>query len=174
LHQPIYSAAHALNPAFLKLPMPEEVIDELEEVLLRLCSSSTTMTQLKKEWEEFREYDGPGFDDAENVAPHEWWLAHGRKWPSLKLIAMRIQAQGPSSSPSERNWSGYDCVHSKDRNRLTQTRAETLVYIFHNLRSLKHLSSAEDKLIMLEAHAKSALELFEDDSDERECSDDDM
>jgi hAT family C-terminal dimerisation region len=154
--------------------MPEKVIDELEEVLLRLCSSSTTITQLKKEWEEFREYDGPGFDDAESVAPHEWWLAHGRKWPNLKLIAMRILAQCPSSSPSERNWSAYDFVHSKVRNRLTQARAEKLVYIFHNLRSLKHLSSAEDKLNRLEVDAKSAMKLFEDDSDESECSDDDL
>jgi hypothetical protein len=49
-----------------------------------------------------------------------------------------------------------------------------LVYIFHNLRSLKHLSSAEDELNRLEVDAKSAMELFEDDSDESGCSDDDL
>jgi hypothetical protein len=130
LHQPIYSAAYALNPAFLGHSIPEKVIEELNVVLLKLCSRSTTFTRLKKEWEEFRDYDGPGVDDAESEAPHEWWLAHGRKWPNLKAIAMRILAQCPSSSPSERNWSAYGFVHSKIRNHLTQARAEKLVYMF--------------------------------------------
>lgn len=175
LHQPMYSAAHALNPAFLKKGMSETVIEELDQVLLQLCSSSTTITQLKKEWEEFREFEGPGYEEAESEAPHEWWFAHGRKWPNLKLIAMRVLAQCPSSSPSERNWSAYDFVHSKVRNRLTQQRAEMLVYIFHNLRSLRHLNIAqEQKLNRLEADARRAMEMFADESEGEEFSDEDI
>jgi hAT family C-terminal dimerisation region len=173
LHQPVHSAAYAMNPAFLSRPMPDEVIDDLDSVLLQLCGAGTTITQLKKEWEEFREYNGPGSDEVENESPHEWWYAHGRKWPNLKLIAMRILAQCPSSSPSERNWSAYDFVHSKIRNRLTQARAEKLVYIFHNLRTLKHLSVAEEeKLNRLEAEASRAMQLFADGSDGECCTDD--
>ena len=48
----------------------------------------------------------------------------------------------PSSACScERNWSTYDYIHNKKRNRLEAQHAEKLVYIFSNLRLLKKLQS---------------------------------
>ena len=37
----------------------------------------------------------------------------------------------------ERNWSTYEWVMSKTRNRLSPTNAEKLVYIFHNMRAFR-------------------------------------
>jgi hypothetical protein len=34
LHQPVYSAAHALNPAFMREELTATVVDELDEILL--------------------------------------------------------------------------------------------------------------------------------------------
>jgi hypothetical protein len=45
--------------------------------------------------------------------------------------------QVSSSYSCERNWSTYDYIHNKKRNRLEAARAEKLVYVFSNLRSLK-------------------------------------
>ena len=39
----------------------------------------------------------------------------------------------------ERNWSTYDYIHNKKRNRLTADRAEKLVNVFSNLRFLKFI-----------------------------------
>ena len=35
----------------------------------------------------------------------------------------------------ERNWSAFDFIHSKKRNKLSPAKAEELVYVFSNLRA---------------------------------------
>ena len=47
---------------------------------------------------------------------------------------MKILAQCPTASPCERNWSSYDYIYSKKRNRLTSARCRKLVYVFQNAR----------------------------------------
>lgn len=42
-----------------------------------------------------------------------------------------------SACACERNWSTYDYIHNKKRNRLEAARAENLVYIFSNRRLLR-------------------------------------
>lgn len=54
---------------------------------------------------------------------------------------MRVLAQPTSASSCERNWSTYDFVHSKRRNRLCHARADKLVYVFSNLRLLTHATA---------------------------------
>lgn len=52
----------------------------------------------------------------------------------LGRLAAIITAMTSSSGGCERNWSSYDYVHSKKRNRLTAKRANDLVYVFSNMR----------------------------------------
>ena len=42
-----------------------------------------------------------------------------------------------------RNWSAYDFVHSKKRNRLGPDRARDLVYVFTNMRLQKKVQKSE-------------------------------
>ena len=49
--------------------------------------------------------------------------------------------QTSSSSAAERNWSTYDFIHSKTRNRLTEKRATDLVYAHSNLRIMHTVTS---------------------------------
>lgn len=63
----------------------------------------------------------------------QWWRTYGRQWPHLRWFAMRLTAHGASASACERNWSTYEWVHSKKRNRLGVVRAEKLVRTFSNL-----------------------------------------
>ena len=47
---------------------------------------------------------------------------------------MRLLSQVTSSSCCERNWSTYGNLHTVKKNRLEQSRAETMVYVHTNLR----------------------------------------
>jgi len=62
---------------------------------------------------------------------------------SLNLFILP-SVQVSSSSAAERNWSTYDFIHNKKRNRLTEAKARDLVYVIHsNLRLLKHIEAVD-------------------------------
>ena len=63
-----------------------------------------------------------------------WWHMFGSDTPNLQNIAIRILSQPCSSSGCERNWSMFEHIHSKKRNRLTVERMNDLVYVHYNLR----------------------------------------
>eukprot|EP00955_Chlamydomonas_euryale_P056729 356537-Chlamydomonas_euryale.AAC.1 len=69
-----------------------------------------------------------------DMVPWEWWEQHGAAWPTLRIVAMRVLAQPSSASSCERNWSTYEFIHNRRRNRLTMERADDLVFVFSNLR----------------------------------------
>ena len=51
----------------------------------------------------------------------------------MQTSAIRILSQGSSASACERNWSSFDHIHSRKRNRLLSGRLEDLVYVCSNL-----------------------------------------
>ncbi|XP_022883721.1 uncharacterized protein LOC111400523 [Olea europaea var. sylvestris] len=61
-----------------------------------------------------------------------WWDFNGNETPNLKLMAKRILGLTTSSSSCERNWSVFEGVHTKKRNRLDATRMKNLVYVQFN------------------------------------------
>jgi len=61
---------------------------------------------------------------------------------SLNLFILP-SVQVSSSSAAERNWSTYDFIHNKKRNRLTEAKARDLVYVHSNLRLLKHIDAVD-------------------------------
>ena len=65
-----------------------------------------------------------------------WWKEHGSQTFELQQIVVRILSVAASSDSCERNWSAYDFIHSKRRNRHKATRASALVYCFCNMRLL--------------------------------------
>jgi hypothetical protein len=67
----------------------------------------------------------------------EWWKLFGHGAPHLQRVAIRILSQTASSSGCERNWSYFERIHTKKRNRLEHQRLNDLVYVTYNLR-LKH------------------------------------
>ena len=55
---------------------------------------------------------------AKKMPPFRWWLSFGAHVPELQKVAVRVLAQISSASDSERNWSTFDFIHTKKRNRL--------------------------------------------------------
>jgi hypothetical protein len=61
----------------------------------------------------------------------------------LARIAQRVTALVPSAGACERNWSTYDSIHSKKRNRLHPDRANDLVSVFTSSRLIQKFKEPE-------------------------------
>jgi hypothetical protein len=82
-------------------------------------------------------------DAARTMPAWKWWRAYCKAWPHLRWFAMRLTAHGVSASACERNWSTYEWIHNKKRNRLGLSRAEKLVRSFSNLNLLSRCAMYE-------------------------------
>ena len=114
----------------------------LNQVFRKYYLDDNTYVEVLSQYQDFLENRGPFADSTDpsvHVAPfHKWWDAMGGGAKALQTIARRILAQLCSASACERNWSMYSFVHNKVRNRLKHSRAEDLVYIYTNIRLLRH------------------------------------
>jgi hypothetical protein len=68
---------------------------------------------------------------------------HGGESPELQKVAVRVLVMVSGAGACKRNWSAYDFVHSKKRNRLAPERARDLVYVFTNMRLHKKAQRGE-------------------------------
>ncbi len=59
---------------------------------------------------------------AEEYTALEFWKAHRALGCELAKVALRVLGATSTSCAAERNWSDYDFIHSKRRNRLTSAR----------------------------------------------------
>ncbi|XP_023754683.3 uncharacterized protein LOC111903128 [Lactuca sativa] len=75
------------------------------------------------------------FHDAENG----WWKLFGGDIPVLQKFAIRILSQTTSSSGCERNWSVFERIHTKQKNRLDHQRLNDLLFVHYNLRRQNRL-----------------------------------
>eukprot|EP00253_Pinus_taeda_P004298 PITA_04298 len=66
--------------------------------------------------------------------PAQWWEAFGSHCPQLRKFAIRILSQTCSATGCECNWSVFERIHTKKRNRLDKKRLHDLVYVQYNLR----------------------------------------
>ena len=85
----------------------------------------------------------------------EWWKLWGGCAPTLQKFAIRILSQTASSSGCERNWSVFERIHTKKRNRLEHQRLNDLVFVHYNYRlknrylNVVYLNSIIRKLFFL-------------------------
>ena len=63
-----------------------------------------------------------------------WWREYGGEKIELQHVAVRVLSVAASSGSCERNWSSFNFVHTKKRNRLSVQRAANLVYVYCNMR----------------------------------------
>ncbi|KAH9292586.1 hypothetical protein KI387_042231, partial [Taxus chinensis] len=80
-----------------------------------------------------------------------WWEDWGGNTPNLQKLALRILSQPCSASGCERNWSLFEAIHTKKRNKLTQKRLNDLVFVQYNLRlRTKKVEATSEELIDLD------------------------
>uniref|UniRef100_K4A0K6 HAT C-terminal dimerisation domain-containing protein n=1 Tax=Setaria italica TaxID=4555 RepID=K4A0K6_SETIT len=96
-------------------------------------------TMKSKEMRIFRMGEGDfghstAINDRQHMLANEWWQTYGCSAPNLQKLALRVLSQTCSASGCERNWSLFEHVHNKKRNKLEHQRLNDIVYVYCNLR----------------------------------------
>ena len=73
------------------------------------------------------------------------WESYGGEGKELQKVAMKILSFTCSVTGCERNWSTFDQVHTKRRNRLEQQRLNAPVYVKYNFQLEMRQKSREEK-----------------------------
>ncbi|XP_072086975.1 uncharacterized protein [Arachis hypogaea] len=141
LKRDLHAAAYFLNPDYFYSEGFVEKANILRSLLdlfdiETLCNDSVAAMQ---EIQLYRDRKGSfGRESAlkaiTRLEPGEWWRLHGGSAPNLQKMAIRLLHQTSSSSGCERNWSLFEQIHSKRRNRLEHQRLSDIVYVTYNLR----------------------------------------
>ncbi|KAF7119637.1 hypothetical protein RHSIM_Rhsim13G0053900 [Rhododendron simsii] len=69
----------------------------------------------------------------EKKQPGLWWESYGGSCKELQELATRVLSLTCSATGCERNWSTFQHIHSKKRNRLEAQRLNALVFVKYNL-----------------------------------------
>eukprot|EP00253_Pinus_taeda_P007364 PITA_07364 len=105
----------------------------------RMVRSPAECAKISKEMETYRMVGGTfGFEmtvtNRTTKMPDAWWRIYGARVLHLQKLAIQILSQTCSSSRCERNWSIFEIIHNKKRNRLESQRLNDMVYVYYNLR----------------------------------------
>nr|KAJ0198819.1 hypothetical protein LSAT_V11C600335280 [Lactuca sativa]KAJ0200507.1 hypothetical protein LSAT_V11C600335210 [Lactuca sativa] len=125
LRKSIYCGAYWLNPVFqydhANLCKKNEVFQGILEMVEKTFKGDYILN-ITLNLGRFR--------DAED----EWWKLFGGDILVLQKVVIRILSQTTSSSSCERNWSVFERIHMKQRNRLEHQRLNDLVFVHYKLR----------------------------------------
>ncbi|XP_028782171.1 uncharacterized protein LOC114738298 [Neltuma alba] len=141
LRQDLHTAAYVLNPAFLydqaNFSQKPEVMNGYLTVINRKVASNKT--KFLQEGTQYQNRSGSfshplALESAKSMRPDEWWRYFGGSCPNVKKLAIQLLSQTASSSGCERNWSVFERIHSKKRNRLEHKRLNDLVFVHYNFR----------------------------------------
>ncbi|XP_050292606.1 uncharacterized protein LOC126733355 [Quercus robur] len=157
LHRPLHAAGYYLNPSIHYDPSFDPGSDiklGLYMCLQRMVPEVSDRKKIDMQLEKFKQANGLFGIEAAILArdtkqPAEWWDSYGDDCPELKKFAIRILSLTCSSSGCERNWSAFEMVHSKRRNRLHhKKKMNDLVFVMYNLKikqkRAKPLSTKEE------------------------------
>ncbi|XP_073024697.1 uncharacterized protein [Primulina eburnea] len=154
LHKPLHAAGYFLNPEFFytnpEIEKDAEVMKGLYECVEKMCEDVDVQDKITYQLSKYKNADGlfggsMAIRHRNKLSPAEWWLAYGSTTPQLQDFAVRILSLTCSASGCERNWSMFQHLHSKRRNRLAQKRLNDLVFIKYN-RALKRRYDLRDKI----------------------------
>ncbi|XP_031405764.1 uncharacterized protein LOC116214505 [Punica granatum] len=141
LHRPLHAAAYYLNPQLhfsSEFRADREIMRGLYKVMDRMLDDEER-DKVDLQLEEFKHERGLfGFSLAKSMrfkkTPADWWESYGADTPELQKFSIRILSLTCSSSGCERNWSAFEMVHTKRRNRLHQKKMNDLVFVMYNLK----------------------------------------
>ncbi|KAJ9682088.1 hypothetical protein PVL29_018125 [Vitis rotundifolia] len=145
LHRPLHAAGYFLNPEFFydkpEIEHDAEIMSDLYKCILRLTRDPAKQEKVVAEVSLYTNAQGLFGNELairtrKTRAPVEWWAAYGASAPNLQRFAMKVLNLTCSASGCERNWSIFENIHSKRRNRLDHQRLNDLVYVKYN-RALK-------------------------------------
>ncbi|CAL9764066.1 unnamed protein product [Musa acuminata subsp. burmannicoides] len=141
LHRPLHAAGYYLNPEFFykikSVGFDAEVLSGLYQCVARLVPSIEVQDKIIHELSLYKNAEGLfgipiAVRSRTTTSPAEWWSLFGNSTPNLQKFAVKVLSLTCSASGCERNWSVFEHIHSKRRNRLEHQRLHDLVYIKYN------------------------------------------
>ncbi|KAL6569780.1 hypothetical protein OROMI_014294 [Orobanche minor] len=141
LHHPLHAAGYYLNPQ-LRYEVGFSNCSEVKEGLYACMDRMLSNDDRLAADIQLDNYDNAQGDFGCPMAirsrklrsPSKWWERFGSKTPELTSFAIRVLSLTCSASGCERNWSTFESIHTKKRNRLEHKRLNALVYVKYNLR----------------------------------------
>lgn len=142
LRKNLHAAGYWLNPSCRFSPEFEKhksTTSGLIDVIEKYARNDHELrAKLNTETSIFRNSEGDfgrksAIEARNSPFPDEWWELYGCQAPHLQKLAIRVLSQTCSSSGCERNWSVFEHIHSKKRNRLEHQRLNDLVFVRYNL-----------------------------------------
>ncbi|XP_073061732.1 uncharacterized protein [Primulina eburnea] len=102
--------------------------------------------------------------------PCTWWSSYGAHTPNLLRVALRILLLTTSSSGCERNWSAFEGIHTKKRNRLDVHRLNNLVFVQFNARLFNNQKKKKERNVdvLLEKDASNVQSWIVDGGEKNE------
>ncbi|KAM0866668.1 hypothetical protein ACQ4PT_042490 [Festuca glaucescens] len=76
----------------------------------------------------------------------DWWRSYGGRAIELQRFAKRIVSLCASSSGYERNWSTFEFIHTKKRNRLQHQRLNDNVFVKYNRNNMDRFQKRREKI----------------------------
>ncbi|KAL0010821.1 hypothetical protein SO802_005929 [Lithocarpus litseifolius] len=138
-YRDIHAAAYWLNPAFQYDSSTLNKRLETQSAVTDVIESKVSAGRLKlvEELRLFREHKQTfgtqlAQESAKTSRPDEWWKLFRSCAPTLQKFAIRILSQTAASSGCEQNWSVFEQIHTKRRNRLEHQRLNDHVYVHYN------------------------------------------
>ncbi|XP_020265549.1 uncharacterized protein LOC109841094 [Asparagus officinalis] len=140
LHHPLHAAGFYLNPIFFyahpNIQADKEIMKGLWEVIQKLVpeQDQDKISQELTLYKEAQDLFGMpiAIRNREKKSPADWWDSYGAAAPILQKLTIRILSLTCSSSGCERNWSTFEQIHTKKRNRLDHNRLQDLVFCKYN------------------------------------------
>lgn len=146
----IHYAATLLDPTKRNQLTPSEILDAVETIYsIATNSSDLDIEVIMSELAAYNSKDGffgkPFLWACSKTTPALTWWKGLCSTQQLCKVALKVLGAPATSAAVERSFSKHSFIQSKVRNRLTNTRAEKLVYISSNLKLLGGNQKKEKK-----------------------------
>uniref|UniRef100_A0A2N9FFY5 BED-type domain-containing protein n=1 Tax=Fagus sylvatica TaxID=28930 RepID=A0A2N9FFY5_FAGSY len=141
IHTYIHAAAAFLNPSIFYHPnfkFDVRMRNGFQEAMLKMATTDRDKTEITKEHPIYVNAQG-ALGTAFAIigrtlnAPGDWWAGYGYEIPTLQRAAIRILSQPCSSHWCGWNWSTFESLHTKKRNRMELEKFNDLVFVHCNL-----------------------------------------
>ncbi|XP_057980780.1 uncharacterized protein LOC131166338 [Malania oleifera] len=140
-HSPLHAAACFLNPSIFYNPsfttnkvIQKGLLDCIETLEPNLTAQVMITSHINFYENAVGDFSRPvALRGRESLPPATWWSLYAADYPDLQRLAVRVLSQTCSIVQCERNWSMFERIHLKRRNRLEHQRLNDLIFVHYNL-----------------------------------------
>ncbi|KAK8626096.1 hypothetical protein V6N13_133748 [Hibiscus sabdariffa] len=130
-----------LNPSIFYNPnfkIDLRMRNGFQEAMLKMATTEKDKIEITKEHPVYINAQGALGTDFAIMgrtlnAPGDWWASYGYEVPTLQRVAIRILSQPCSFHWCRWNWSTFETIHTKKRNKPELEKLNDLVFVHCNL-----------------------------------------